>query len=167
VRKVDIAHSGQTVSEAMEQLVRAIKSARQGGEGALLVVHGFGASGVGGLIKNAVAVELPGLARLYGFRAYSDSEKARIPRELSFEARGLNPGASLLVFRKPGTGKESERDFRPNFRNLKKVKVPAPATPSGQKPVTCRHPDRQLLSRGPSGNTYRCRTCGATFLVYT
>ena len=70
VRKVDIAHSGQTVVEAMEQLKVEVKKARRDRETVLLVVHGFGASGVGGAIKAALSTELPRLARQHGFKTY-------------------------------------------------------------------------------------------------
>ena len=70
VRKVDIAHSGQTVVEALEQLKVEVRNARRERETVLLVVHGFGASGVGGAIKVARSTELPRLARQYGFKAY-------------------------------------------------------------------------------------------------
>jgi len=167
LRKIDIAHSRQTVPEALELLVAAIKYAQRDGEEALLVVHGFGASGVGGAIKEAVVAELPGLVRTYGFKVYGDADKVRIPRELKFDPRGLNQGSSLLVFQKARINKEREREFRPNYRNLKRIKVPPPAGASGQKLGDCRHVARQLLSRGPRGNTYKCRTCGRTFLVYS
>ncbi len=167
MRKIDIAHSGQTVVEALEQLIVAIKQARRMKEDAVLVVHGFGASGVGGVIKAAVMAELPRLAGIYGFEAFtSDSARARLPPHVDSYARRINPGSSLLVFRRARADKEPERDFRPNFRNLKKVRVPPPANPSGHRPAGCRHTDRQLISRGPAGNTYRCRTCGTRFLVY-
>ena len=166
MRKVDIAHSGQSASEAIAQLVGAIKAAERDGEEALLVVHGFGASGVGGIIKEAVVAELPRLARTYRFKVYGDADKARVPPELHFERRSINQGTALLVFRKSATDKEGAQHFRPNFRNLKKVRLSAPALASGQKPGACRHVDRQLLSNGPSGSTYRCRTCGRTFLLY-
>jgi hypothetical protein len=124
VRKIDIAHFGQTVSEAMEQLKASIKSARRGRETALLVVHGFGASGVGGSIKAALSAELPRLAKQHGFKAYGYADKDRIPREQDVDARGLNRGSTLLVFREVQSDKESKQDFRPNFRNLRsKVRV--------------------------------------------
>ena len=124
VRKIDIAHFGQTVSEAIEQLKDEIKSARRGRETALLVVHGFGASGVGGSIKAALSAELPRLAKQYGFKAYGYADKDRIPREQDVDARGLNRGSTLLVFREVQSDKESKLDFRPNFRSLRsKVRV--------------------------------------------
>ena len=94
VRKVDIAHSGQTVAEAMEQLKVEVKSARRDRETVLLVVHGFGASGVGGAIKAALSTELPRLARQHGFRAYSYADKDRIPREQNVDARTKDPRCS-------------------------------------------------------------------------
>jgi hypothetical protein len=124
VRKVDIAHSGQTVVEAMEQLEAEVKSARRTGETSLLVVHGFGASGVGGAIKAALAAELPRLARAYGFRAYGYADKDRMPRQEDVDPRRLNPGSTLLLFRQAQPSKDSKQDFRPNFRNLRsKVRV--------------------------------------------
>jgi hypothetical protein len=118
VRRVDIAHSGQTVSGALEQLEAEVKSARRDRETVLLVVHGFGASGVGGAIKAALSTELPSLARRYGFKAYGYADKDRIPREQNIDPRTLNPGSTLLIFRVAESNKEKQ-DFRPNFRNLR------------------------------------------------
>ncbi len=119
VRRVDIAHSGQTVPEALEQLEAEVKSARRGRETVLLLVHGFGASGVGGAIKAALSTELPRLARLYGFKTYSYADKERIPRDLDIDPRRLNSGSTVLVFRETQSNKELKQDFRPNFRNLR------------------------------------------------
>jgi hypothetical protein len=119
VRKVDIAHSGQIVAEAMEQLKVEVKNASRGRETGLLIVHGFGASGVGGAIKSALATELPRLARQFGFKAYGYADKDRIPRQHKVDPRSLNPGSTLLIFREALPGKESKQDFRPNFRNLR------------------------------------------------
>ena len=166
VRKVDIAHSGQVVSEAMAQLKREIEAAHRGGERLLLVVHGFGASGVGGAIKAALEDELPALARSYGFKAYGDADKSRIPKHLDAEGRMVNPGATLLVFPEGPPGRESAPDFRPNFRNLRS-KVTVSTRSPGTAPLVqaCRHARRKLVARGPAGSSYRCRTCGKTFLV--
>jgi hypothetical protein len=166
VRKVDIAHSGQTVSEAMEQLKAEVKSARRSRETVLLVVHGFGASGVGGAIKAALTTELPTLTRQYGFKAYGYADKDRVPREQDVDPRSLNPGSTLLIFREAQPGKESKQDFRPNFRNLRsRVSVRGRATASNQGAERCQHVERQLVSRGPGGNSYKCRLCGKTFVV--
>jgi hypothetical protein len=166
MRKVDIAHSGQTVPEAIEQLRDEIKHAHRAGDRTLLVVHGFGASGVGGAIKAAMAAELPRLARTYAFKAYGHADRGRMPREQAVDARGLNPGSTLLVFREVGREDRSERDFRPNFRNLRsKVRVASRASASSQLVAGCRHLKRQLVSRGPEGRSYKCRLCGKTFLV--
>jgi hypothetical protein len=130
VRKVDIAHSGQTVVEAMEQLNVEVKKARRDRETVLLVVHGFGASGVGGAIKAALSMELPRLARQYGFKTYGYADKDRIPREQNVDARSLNQGSTLLIFREAQPAKDSTQDFRPNFRNLRsKVRVRARRAP--------------------------------------
>lgn len=163
VRKVDIAHSGQTVSEAMGQLEVEVKNARRGQETALLVVHGFGASGVGGAIKAAFVTELPRLARQYGFVAYGYTDKHRIPRRQDVDPRSLNPGSTVLMFREAHLDKESKQDFRPNFRNLRsKVRVRVQAHAPAER---CQHVKRQLVSRGPSGSSYKCRLCGKTFEV--
>lgn len=124
MRKIDIAHSGQTVAEAMEQLEAEVKSARRDRETVLLVVHGFGASGVGGAIKAALAMELPRLARLYAFKAYGYADRDRIPRQVGLDPRSLSQGSTLLVLRHAQTNKDSRPDFRPNFRNLRsKVRI--------------------------------------------
>jgi hypothetical protein len=166
VRKVDIAHSGQTVSEAVDQLKAEIKSARRGRETVLLVVHGFGASGMGGAIKAALSTELPRLARQYGFKAYGYADKDRIPREQDIDPRSLNPGTTLLILREAESNKESKQDFRPNFRNLRpKVRVRVRALAPTQRAERCQHLERQLVSRGPGGSSYKCRLCGTTFVV--
>jgi len=103
----------------MEQLIGEIRTARHGGDRVLLVVHGFGASGVGGAIKEAMVTELPGLARRYGFKAYSHSDKDRLTRQQNINARILNPGSTLLIFAEVGLDREAKQDFRPNFRNLR------------------------------------------------
>jgi hypothetical protein len=164
VRKVDISHSGQTVAEALEQLKAEVMSARRGREAALLVVHGFGASGVGGAIKAALSTELPRLARLHGFKVYGHADKDRIPRAQDIDPRVLNAGSTLLIFRVAESNKESKQDFRPNFRNLRpkvrvRVRAPAPA-PGAQR---CQHLERQVVSRGRGGDIYKCRLCGKTF----
>ncbi len=110
----------------MEQLKVEVRAARRYRETVLLVVHGFGASGVGGAIKAALSAELPRLAIQYGFRAFAYADKDRIPREQNVYARSLNPGATLLIFREARTTKDSTQDFRPNFRNLRsKIRVRA------------------------------------------
>ncbi len=166
MRKVDIAHSGQTVSEAMQQLTGEIKAAHGGADRVLLVVHGFGASGVGGAIKEALAAELPGLARRYGFKAYGHADRERLSRQDGIDARVLNAGSTMLVFPEVGLDRESKQDFRPNFRNLRsKVRAPVLRSTSGQVTEPCRHGKRKLVARGPGGSTYRCRKCGKVFLV--
>ena len=164
--KVDIAHSGQTVAEAMEQLKAEVKNARRGRETVVLVVHGFGASGVGGAIKAALSTELPRLARQYGFKAYGYADKDRIPREHDLDRRSLNPGSTLLIFREAHPDKESKQDFRPNFRTLRStVRVRVRALAPTQVAERCQHVERQLVSRGPGGSRYKCRHCGKTFVV--
>lgn len=166
VRKVDIAHSGQTVPEAMEQLRAEVENARRNRESALLVVHGFGATGVGGAIKAALATELPRLARQHGFKAYGYADKDRIPRPLDVDPRSINPGSTLLIFREAPADKELKRDFRPNFRNLRsKVRVGVRALAPNLGAERCQHGERRLLSRGPAGSSYKCRLCGKTFVV--
>jgi hypothetical protein len=163
VRRLDIAHAGQTVAEAMDQFEAEIKKDRRGQETALLVIHGFGASGVGGAIKAALEAELPRLARLHGFKAYGYSDRQRIPRREDVDPRSLNPGSTLLIFRAPPADKESDQGFRPNFRSLRsKIRVRAGANAPTE---TCQHVKRQLVSRGPSASSYRCRLCGQTFVL--
>jgi len=89
VRKVDIAHSGQTVPEAIELLRSAVKSARQAGEDALLVIHGYGKSGVGGAIRAELESELPRLRRLFGIKVLRDSDRDRLPEWLHIRKQDL------------------------------------------------------------------------------
>jgi hypothetical protein len=77
-----------------------------------------------------LSTELPRLARQHGFRAYSYADKDRIPREQNVDARSLNQGSTLLIFREAQPAKDSTQDFRPNFRNLRsKVRVRARRAP--------------------------------------
>lgn len=164
MRKADIAHDGQTVTEALEQLVKEIRSARRDGERTLLVVHGFGASGTGGAIKASLVTELPQLAATYGFKAYGD--KDRMPKQGDLELPRLNPGSTLLVFDRRGLDRESKPEFRPNFRNLRsRVKLGMPRAAPIKPIERCAHTKRQLVSRGPLGSKYKCRRCGKTFLL--
>ncbi len=150
----------------MEQLKAEVKNARRGRETVLLVVHGFGASGVGGAIKAALSTELPRLARQYGFKAYGYADKDRIPREENVDPRSLNPGSTMLIFRGAQPDKESKQDFRLNFRNLRlKVRVRVRALAPTQRAERCQHVERQLVSRGPGGSSYKCRLCGQIFVV--
>ena len=163
MRKVDIAHSGQTVPEALEQLKSEVDNARRARETALLVVHGFGASGAGGAIKAALETALPALAARYGFKAYGYADRERARKQVDVDVRSLNPGSTLLVFPEAKRDRESKADFRPNFRNLRsRVRVRVPARASAER---CQHAKRQLVSRGPTRETYLCRLCGKTFVV--
>src|ERR1700730_15213 len=115
----------------MAKLKVEVKNARRDRETAMLVVHGFGASGVGGAIKAALSTELPRLARQHVFKAYGYADKDRIPREQNVDARSLNQGSTLLIFREAQTAKDATQDFRTNFRNLRsKVKLRARRAPS-------------------------------------
>ena len=163
-RKVDIAHSRQTVSEAIEQLRDAIRNAQRSGEDALLIVHGYGASGVGGEIKAALATELPRLARLFNFRTYSHADIQRIPEWLHADHRSLNLGSTMVVFRQAERERESRQDFRPSFRNLRS-RVIVRAAGSSAVPEACTHVKRQLMFRAADGSKYECRQCGKTFLL--
>ena len=164
MRKVDIAHSRQTVPEAIEQLRVEIRDAQRAGEDAFLVVHGYGASGVGGEIKAALAKELPRLARLFHFRAYGHADMERVPEWLHADRRSLNVGSTMVVFRQVGRDRESRQDFRPSFRTLRS-RVVVRAAASGAVLESCRHVKRQLMFRGADGSTYTCRQCGKTFLM--
>jgi hypothetical protein len=143
----------------MEQLEREIADAQRGDDRHLLVVHGFGASGVGGAIKAALAAQLPALAKTYGFRSFSDQD--RIPKQPDFDLPRLNPGSTLLIF-----PNKSKPEFRRNFRDYRStVKVRAGASASAKETGGCRHAKRRLLSRGPEGDTFKCRVCGKTFAL--
>lgn len=161
-RRIDIAHAGQTVPEAIEQLRAEIMKAKRAQEEALLVVHGYGSSGTGGAIGSAVARELPSLAELFRFKAYGDAGRDRIPSWLEFDGRRLNPGSTLLVFGQGRRDKDPRHDYRPSFRSLRKRVVVRPS-PAGATSTPCAHVRRQLVSRGPDGSMYKCRQCGKTF----
>ncbi len=136
MRKVDIAHSRQTVPEAIEQLRVEIKNAQRAGEEALLVVHGYGASGVGGEIRAALATELPRLARLFNFRTYGYADRDRLPGWLQADHRSLSLGSTIVAFRQGARASESRQEFRPNFRNLRsRVIVRAPVSSRLRKPA--------------------------------
>jgi polyphosphate kinase 2 (PPK2 family) len=112
------------VAEALAQLTKELMDARRTGDDALLVVHGYGASGEGGAIKAAVRTELPRLERVFNVKAYGQADKDRVPERIRLVRRDLSAGATLLVFRRAAGDRESTQSFRPNFRELRKrVKV--------------------------------------------
>lgn len=57
-RRVDLEHDRPTVAEALRRLELRLDTARAGGGGSLRVIHGWGSSGKGGAIRDAVRARL-------------------------------------------------------------------------------------------------------------
>ena len=58
IETIDIKSDRPTVDEARRRLAAALEDARRRGVGVLKVVHGYGSSGVGGALKDAIRKSL-------------------------------------------------------------------------------------------------------------
>ena len=110
VRTLDLGHAGPTVTEARERLKDAVLVAGNRGDKVLVVVHGYGSSGVGGRIASLVRSEAAkslSAGHLLGWVAGEDlggSSKRvrdlerRLPALVGIEVwKRNNPGITLLV----------------------------------------------------------------------
>ena len=112
VRKVDLGHTGLSVTEARHRLNDAINVASYRGEDVLVIVHGYGSSGMGGRILSMVRSEasraqsagdlsgwMAGEDLGRGDRRARDMER-RLPALASLDIwKRENPGITVLVCR--------------------------------------------------------------------
>ena len=70
IKTINLKKGLPLVDEALEHLSRELALARLQEVGVLRIIHGYGSSGTGGKIKQAVIQELAILSRTRGVRAY-------------------------------------------------------------------------------------------------
>lgn len=87
VKEVNLKLGSPNTHEALERLLQALNDAMVEGADRLVVVHGYGSSGRGGLIRNAVRKRL---------REWQASGRVR---ELRFgeDGRSMNPGETEIL----------------------------------------------------------------------
>ncbi|MFM9971192.1 MAG: Smr/MutS family protein [Burkholderiales bacterium] len=113
--RVDLEQGAPTVEQALDHLTRAMRAGSDAGLRALIVVHGYGSSGAGGRIGDAVR---EGLANNFwadrveefiaceelvqGSQLMSDltRQRAVLTKELRRGRMLGNAGVSVLLFRK-------------------------------------------------------------------
>ncbi len=110
VRRIDLGHVGLSVQEAREQLQDAIAVASFRGEDVLVVVHGYGSTGVGGHIRSIVRSEAKRATAERTVSGWTPGEQLRtgmakdlvrrLPALSSIEAwQRENPGMTIIVVR--------------------------------------------------------------------
>ena len=112
VRTLDLGHAGLTVTEARGRLEDAVLVAGNRGDRVLVVVHGYGSSGIGGRIASMVRSEAAkslSAGHLLGWIAGEDLGgstrrvrylERRLPALADLEAwKRRNPGITLLLCR--------------------------------------------------------------------
>lgn len=113
--KVDLERDAPLVEEALDHLTRAVRAGAAAGLRALIVVHGYGSSGVGGRIGRAVREGLEDnhwadrieefiaceeLTQGSPLLAHLSRHRAALAQELRRSRMLGNAGASVLIFRK-------------------------------------------------------------------
>jgi len=98
---VNLKEGWPTSPQALARLTTELQRARQNGVGLLKIIHGYGSSGEGGVIREAVQAELVRLEKDGQIRAFIAGEDWRISkhRELKRDrdlGRG-NRGISVVV----------------------------------------------------------------------
>lgn len=58
VKEINLEYGNPTVEVALRNMVNQLSTAKGGGYKAVILVHGYGSSGVGGAIKKAVRLKL-------------------------------------------------------------------------------------------------------------
>jgi hypothetical protein len=81
---VNLKEGWPTSPQALARLATELQRARQNGIGLLKIIHGYGSSGEGGVIREAVQAELVRLAREGQIRAFISGEDWRISNETSW-----------------------------------------------------------------------------------
>lgn len=109
VREVNLERGMPTVEAALRTMVDQLGTCKRTGYRAVILVHGYGSSGVGGKIKAAVLAALrePRLAGLVREvcpgESWADRKKALLsvcPQLRDFEARiDGNPGVTVVLLK--------------------------------------------------------------------
>ena len=75
IRTVNLKSGMPTVDEARSQLIAEIDNARQRGDHVLKLIHGYGSSGVGGKLKDAIRSSLRRRRKEGKIRSFVAGEK--------------------------------------------------------------------------------------------
>ena len=93
-RKVVVANLEEGLPTANEALLRLnfeLTRARQAGALAIKIIHGYGSSGVGGVLREAVQAELRRMAADNQIRAFVAGEDWRPSNEIAWKIQKLIP----------------------------------------------------------------------------
>jgi len=91
VRSIDVGHANMTSSEARRVVQDQVDTLISLGGGALFVVHGYGSSGPGGEIREAVRSECQNLQRRCRIRMWITGEKLSGDTVAGRRFRGVYP----------------------------------------------------------------------------
>jgi hypothetical protein len=81
---INLKEGWPTVPQALARLTTELERARQSGVSLLKIIHGYGSTGEGGAIRDAVQVELVRLAHEGQIRAFIAGEDWRISNEATW-----------------------------------------------------------------------------------
>lgn len=81
---VNLKEGSPTTPQALARLTTELDRARRNGVSLLKIIHGYGSTGEGGVIRNAVQAELVRLEREGQIRAFISGEDWRISNETTW-----------------------------------------------------------------------------------
>lgn len=91
IRSIDVGHANMTSSEARRVVQDQVDTLISLGGGTLFIVHGYGSSGVGGEIREAVRSECQNLQRRCRIRMWITGEKLSGDTVAGRRFRGVYP----------------------------------------------------------------------------
>jgi hypothetical protein len=91
VRIINLEDGRPTRNEAVLRLEFELRKARQARASAVKIIHGYGSSGVGGILRFAVWNELRQWRERGEIRAYCPGEDWRVSNEVAWEILRLYP----------------------------------------------------------------------------
>ncbi|MCB9853883.1 MAG: Smr/MutS family protein [Phycisphaerales bacterium] len=98
IKTVNLKQGMPHIDEARQRLIQAIDSAKRAGFRAIKLIHGYGASGVGGGIRTAVRSSLTRRRREGKIRAFAAGEKWHV----------CEPDAQAILAECPALERESD-----------------------------------------------------------
>lgn len=110
VKEVNLERGNPTVSQAISKMVNELATAKGGGYKSIILIHGYGSSGIGGSIKPAVMNKLKepmlaGVVKSFVNGANWDQRKKEFIEECSqlreYENRiQQNPGVTVVILKR-------------------------------------------------------------------
>ena len=110
VKEVNLERGSPTVSQAISKMVNELATAKGGGYKSIILIHGYGSSGIGGAIKPAVISKLKepmlaGVVKSYVNGLNWDQKKKEFIEECSqlkeYENRiQQNPGVTVVLLKR-------------------------------------------------------------------